>query len=101
MWAQARIMLYRGDPGETFCLALGEAQALGVPAVVTPLGSVGERIADGRSGRVADTDDEFCEAAIAVLSDDALWCRWHEGALMSQRGLSWDEVAQRYEALLT
>lgn len=96
----ARAMLYRGDPGETFCLALGEAQALGVPAVVTPLGSVGERVADGLSGRVAATDDEFVAAAIGVLSDDALWRRWHEGALSSQRGLSWDEVAGRYEALL-
>jgi glycosyltransferase involved in cell wall biosynthesis len=96
----ARAMLYRGDPGETFCLALGEAQALGVPAVVTPLGSVGERVADGRSGRVATTDDTFVEAAIAVLSDDALWRQWHWGALSSQRGLSWDEIAQRYEALL-
>ena len=35
----ARVMLYRGDPGETFCLALAEAQAMGVPAVVQPLGS--------------------------------------------------------------
>jgi glycosyltransferase involved in cell wall biosynthesis len=96
----ARAMLYRGDPGETFCLALGEAQALGVPCVVTPLGSVGERVADGKSGRVASTDDAFVEAAIAVLSDDELWRRWHHGALSSQRGLSWDEVAQRYEALI-
>lgn len=96
----ARAMLYRGDLGETFCLALGEAQALGVPAVVTPLGAVAERIADGRSGRVATTDDEFVEAAIAVLSDDVLWRRWHEGALSSQRGLSWGEVAQCYEALI-
>ncbi len=96
----ARAMLYRGDLGETFCLALGEAQALGVPAVVTPLGAVGERVADGKSGRVAAADDEFVDAAIAVLSDDALWRRWHKGALSSQRGLSWDEVAQRYEALL-
>lgn len=96
----ARAMLYRGDPGETFCLALGEAQALGVPCVVTPLGSVGERVADGKSGRVASTDEAFVDAAIAVLSDDALWRRWHEGALSSQRGLSWDEVAQRFEALI-
>jgi glycosyltransferase involved in cell wall biosynthesis len=96
----ARAMLYRGDLGETFCLALGEAQALGVPAVVTPLGAVSERVADGKSGRVAATDDEFVSSAIAVLSDDTLWRRWHEGALSSQRGLSWDEVAQRYEALL-
>ena len=46
--AEARVMLYRGDPGETFCLALAEAQAMGVPAVVQPLGSVAERVVDGR-----------------------------------------------------
>ncbi len=96
----ARAMLYRGDPGETFCLALAEAQALGVPAIVTPLGSVGERVADGTSGRVAEDDDAFVEAAIAALRDDVVWRRWHLGALRSQRGLSWDEVAARYEALI-
>jgi len=96
----ARAMLYRGDPGETFCLSLAEAQAMGVPAVVTPLGSVGERVADGISGRVAESDDAFVEAAIAVLRDDVLWRRWHLGALASQRGLSWDEIAARYEALI-
>ncbi len=96
----ARAMLYRGDWGETFCLALGEAQALGVPAVVTPLGSVGERVADGVTGRVAESDDAFVEAAVAVLRDDALWRQWHRAALAQQRGLSWDEVAARYEALI-
>jgi glycosyltransferase involved in cell wall biosynthesis len=96
----ARAMLYRGDWGETFCLALGEAQALGVPAVMTPLGSVGERVADGVTGRVAESDDAFVEAAIAVLRDDALWRQWHLAALAQQRGLSWDEVAARYEALI-
>lgn len=100
MLTGARAMLYRGDPGETFCLALAEAQALGIPAVVTPLGSVGERVADGLSGRVASSEAEFADAAIAVLRDDALWRLWHHGALQSQRGLGWDEVAQRYEALI-
>ena len=98
--AQARVMLYRGDPGETFCLSLAEAQAMGVPAVVQPIGSVAERVLDGRTGRVAVSDGEFVEAAIAVLRDDELWRRWHRGALTMQRGLSWDEVAARYEALL-
>jgi len=96
----ARAMLYRGDVGETFCLALAEAQAMGVPVVVTPLGAVGERVADGKSGRVAANDDKFVEAAIAVLRDDALWRQWHSGALATQRGLSWDDVAARYEALI-
>jgi glycosyltransferase involved in cell wall biosynthesis len=96
----ARAMLYRGDPGETFCLALAEAQAMGVPAVVTPLGAVGERVADGISGRVAPDDDAFVAASIAVLRDDRLWWRWHLAALEQQRGSSWDAVAEQFEALI-
>jgi glycosyltransferase involved in cell wall biosynthesis len=98
--ADARVMLYRGDSGETFCLALAEAQAMGVPAVVKPLGSAGERVIDGITGRVAEDDDAFVRAAVAVLRDDALWRRWHLAALAKQRGLNWDTVAARFEALM-
>ena len=98
--AASRVMLYRGDPGETFCLALAEAQAMGVPAVVTPLGCVAERVIDGETGRVAVSDGEFAEAAIAALCDDAVWRGWHQGALATQRGLGWDEVAAQFEALM-
>ena len=97
---EARVMPYRGDWGETFCLALAEAQAMGVPAVVRPLGSVGERVVDGVTGRVAANDDEFVAAAIGALSDDDLWRRWHRNALERQRGESWDAVAARFEALM-
>jgi glycosyltransferase involved in cell wall biosynthesis len=92
--------LYRGDPGETFCLALAEAQAMGVPAVVKPSGSAAERVIDGITGRVTEDDDTFVAAAVAVLRDDALWRRWHLTALQHQRGLSWDTVAARFEALM-
>jgi len=96
----ARVMLYRGDPGETFCLALAEAQAMGVPAVVKPLGSTAERVVDGVTGRVAKDDDAFVAAAIALLSDDRLWRSCHLAALERQRGLSWDAVGARFEALM-
>jgi glycosyltransferase involved in cell wall biosynthesis len=96
----ARAMLYRGDPGETFCLALAEAQAMGVPAIVTPLGAVGERVVDGVSGTVARDDRAFAAAAIEVLRDDGLWRRRHLAALKHQGGLSWDAVAARFEALI-
>jgi len=96
----ARVMLYRGDPGETFCLALAEAQAMGVPAIVQPIGAVAERVADGVSGRVAGSVDAFVHSAIGVLRDDALWREWHRGALATQRGLDWDTVAARFEALI-
>ncbi len=55
----ARVMLYRGDEGETFCLALAEAQALGVPAVVQKLGAVVERVIDGVTGTIAGDDEAF------------------------------------------
>jgi glycosyltransferase involved in cell wall biosynthesis len=96
----ARVMLYRGDPGETFCLALAEAQAMGVPAVVQPLGSARERVIDGATGCVAEDDNAFVAAAVAVLRDDALWRRWHLAALGLQRGFTWDAIAARFEALM-
>jgi glycosyltransferase involved in cell wall biosynthesis len=96
----ARVMLYRGDPGETFCLALAEAQAMGIPAVVTPLGATPERLVDGVTGRVAHDDADFVAAAVALLRDDELWRRWHLAALERQRGLSWDDVAARFEGLM-
>ena len=97
--AEARLMLYRGDPGETFCLALAEAQALGLPCVVTPLGAVPERVVDGETGVVARSEADFAAAAIRLLSDDAAWTRMHRAALARGPGPGWDQVAARFEAL--
>ncbi len=94
-------MLYRGDPGETFCRAVAEAQALGVPAVAQPIRLAARARARRRDRRfVAGDDESFVRHAIALLRDDALWRRQHEAALELQRGLSPDEVAQRFEAFL-
>ncbi len=95
----ARLMLYRGDPGETFCLTLAEAQAVGLPCVVTPLGAVAERVADGETGAVAPGDEAFAAAAVRLLSDDAAWSAMHASALARGPGPDWDAVAARFEAL--
>jgi glycosyltransferase involved in cell wall biosynthesis len=96
----ARLMLYRGDSGETFCLALAEAQASGLPAVVTRLGSVAERIEDGTTGVVAATDAEAAAAAITLLGDDERWRAMHRAAMARGPGPNWDAIAARFEALL-
>lgn len=96
----SRAMLYRGDLNETFCLSVGEAQAMGVPAVVQNLGSVVERVRDGETGRVATDDDSFAEAAIRILSDDDTWRHYHDGALRTQRDWSWDDAAAAFEELI-
>ena len=97
---EARCMLYRGDVNETFCLAVGEAQAMGVPAVVQKYGSVVERVIDGETGYVADDDRAFAEAAIKLLSDEELWRRQHRTALDKQRSWRWPDAAAAFENLI-
>ncbi|MCK6449555.1 MAG: glycosyltransferase [Alphaproteobacteria bacterium] len=97
---QARVMLYRGDPGETFCLAVGEAQAVGVPAVVQPIGATPERVVDGITGHVATDDNEFAAAAVRLLADDSLWRMEHRAALERQRAWGWDDAAAAFERLI-
>jgi glycosyltransferase involved in cell wall biosynthesis len=96
----ARCMLYRGDINETFCLAVGEAQAMGVPAVVQDLGSVIERVVDGETGFIRPTDAGFADAAVELLTDDSLWTRQHEGALARQRAWRWPDAAAAFEKLI-
>ena len=96
----SRALLYRGDVGETFCLALAEAQAMGVPAIVQPIGCVAERIVDQQTGYIANDDAEFVEQSIKVLSDDDLWLRLHRQALKLQQSWSWDRAAAEFASLV-
>ncbi len=97
----ARVLLYRGDSGETYCLAVGEAQAIGLPAVVQAIGCVGERIIDGETGFVAADDADFADNALALLRDDDLWTRQHQAALLQQRNWSWMKAAEKFEEILS
>jgi glycosyltransferase involved in cell wall biosynthesis len=99
-YGEARVMLYRGDPGESFCLAVAEAQAAGLPAVVQPIAATPERVIDGVTGFVAGDEAGFAAAAIRLLGDDALWQAQHRACIARQRGWGWDEAAQQFEALI-
>jgi glycosyltransferase involved in cell wall biosynthesis len=96
----SRVLLYRGDPDETFCLAAAEAQAAGVPAVVGNLGCLPERIIDGETGFIQANERGFAEHALALLADDRLWRRQHRRAIERQRAWGWDEAATAFESLL-
>jgi len=95
---RARVMLYGGHRVEAFCLAVAEAQALGVPAVVRPIAALPERVRDGVTGFLAPDDEAFARRAVALLTDDGLWRAQHEASLRLQQGWSWDEMAARFEA---
>jgi glycosyltransferase involved in cell wall biosynthesis len=97
--ASARALLYLGDPGETFCLAVAEAQAMGVPAVVRPVGSVGERVRHAETGFIEKDLSAFADRSVQLLTDDALWTRFSAAALAGRDALTWPKSAARFRAL--
>jgi glycosyltransferase involved in cell wall biosynthesis len=97
---RSRAMIYLGHKTEAFCLTLAEAQALGVPCVVAPIAVLPERVIDGVTGFVRGDDDSFAQAALSLANDDRLWRQQHEAALKLQQGLSWADVAVRFEEAL-
>jgi len=96
---QARLLLYRGDIGETFCSAVAEAQAMGVPAIVQDIACMSERVRTGETGFVVKDREEFSNAAIRVLTDDDLWLSQHQAALATQRLWTWDMAAKEFERI--
>ncbi len=99
--SRSRVLPYRGDPGETFCLAVGEAQAAGLPAVVQDIGCVAERVVNGKTGFVTGNDEEFANATLKLLRDDNLWSRNHEMSLKLQRNWGWNDAAAEFEGLIS
>ncbi|HEX9466043.1 MAG TPA: glycosyltransferase family 4 protein [Alphaproteobacteria bacterium] len=100
-----RVFAYRGSEEETFCLAAGEAQAAGVPAVVCDIGALAERVRDRETGFVVSPEPgrderDFATAMIKVLTDDTLWRRLHQGAVSRQRRRGWDDAAVDFERLI-
>lgn len=97
---QARVMLYRGDLGETFCFAAAEAQAMGVPLVTAGVGALAERVVDRETGFLAGDSGDFAAKAVALLTDDPLWASQHKAALARRGHGSWDERARAWEKVL-
>lgn len=98
-WQSARAFLYRGDIGETFCLAAAEPQAMGVPGVVEDIACMRERLIDGETGFVTQGRQAFADAAIRILTDDELWLRQHRAALAHQGAWGWPQAAEAFEKL--
>lgn len=97
--ASARALLYRGDIGETFCSAVAEAQAMGLPAVLEDIACMKERVVENRTGWAVKGADAFADKAVSVLSDDALWQEMHRACLDVQRSWSWDHAAAEFERI--
>jgi glycosyltransferase involved in cell wall biosynthesis len=96
----ARLMVYKGDQSETFCLAIAEAQALGIPCVVGDLGSMKERVQDGITGYVTNDEVAFANHILELFQNDPLWTEMSKASKQSYTNLNWDNFVEKLHFLL-
>lgn len=79
---------------EGWNMTLTEGAACGTPAVATRIPGQMDAVADGRSGLLADDDDELAAHLGAITSDPDLRARLSVGALDHVRQFTWEATAR-------
>ena len=102
----AGLMAYPCHFKETFCTAVAEAQAAGLPVVTSALAALSERVSDGvdgflipdKPGRNPEYEPAFLKAVLRLLRDDPLWLKMSSAAAeKAHRLYAWDPIAALWE----
>lgn len=72
-----------------------EANACGTPAVAYRVSGLDESISEGKSGLLADNDEEFVQHLVSVLGDRELRQVLSRGAVDWASAFDWDETARQ------
>ncbi|HKX33274.1 MAG TPA: glycosyltransferase [Blastocatellia bacterium] len=84
---------------DTFGNVVLEAQASGLPAVVSSKGGPKFTVRDGDTGFVAAGEEDFLKAAITLMSESKKLRQLSEGARRMACGATWDKIFDHvYEA---
>ncbi|GAB2531009.1 glycosyltransferase family 4 protein [Rufibacter soli] len=90
------------DGGETFCVTVAEAQALGVPVVTRQRGGQSELIVNSKSGYVVKMDDEKLIAALGSLysMEDDRFREMQKTAVKNIERFDYKVVSQEWELFI-
>ncbi len=98
---KAQIFLYQGSKEETFCMAVAEAQALGIPAVVCDYGCMNERVKNKVTGFVCKNNLSFSDKTVELLKNKNLW-KQISGNIYKNNKLikSWGDIAILWKKII-
>ncbi|MFI0469855.1 glycosyltransferase family 4 protein [Saccharopolyspora sp. 5N102] len=99
IYASLDVFVHTG-PHETFCQAVQEAMASGVPVVAPDAGGPRDLVDHGRTGYLLPTEDPAVHAdvlrtAVAELRDPELRARFGEAARVAVAGRTWPALCQQ------
>lgn len=97
----ARVLVAPGHFQETYNLLSVEAAACGVPTLTMGIGALRERVIHDETGFVASSVAEMGAALVRILTDGALWRRYHRAALGHPDLIGWEQRAQDWEDYMT
>ena len=91
-----RVHLYPSHKFEVSSFSLSETQALGIPAIVRPLGSAPEKIYNGKTGFIAENEKLFSEYTIKLLSDLTYFKAVNKECKTLKQTRDWNKVAEEF-----
>ena len=91
-----RVHLYPSHKFEVSAFSLSETQALGMPAIVRPLGAAAEKIYNGKTGFIAENEKLFSEYVIKLLSDLTYFKSVNKECKSLKLGRDWNKVAEEF-----
>ena len=91
-----RVHLYPSHKFEVSAFSLSETQALGMPAIVGPLGAAKEKIYNGKTGFIAENEKLFSEYVIKLLSDLTYFKSVNKESKSLKLGRDWNKVAEEF-----
>jgi len=94
---QSRVMLVPGHFQETYNNLAIESAAAGLPCITLGIGALGERVKHDQTGWVAGNVEDMGRSIVRVLTDDALWRRYHLNCFKHPDLVSWDDRAVTWE----
>ena len=91
---KAKIYLIPGHKAELFCLAAEEAKELCIPIVTMGIGCLAERVDNGKTGFVANNEEEFANYALELFNNNSLWQKMRDFLIENRGKKNWGSVAK-------
>ena len=91
---KAKIYLIPGHKAELFCLAAEEAKELCIPIVTMGIGCLSERVDNGKTGFVANNEEEFANYTLELFNNNDLWQQMRNFLVESRGKKNWISAAK-------